>query len=161
MSLQVTGGGLGKYKNIFADIVGGFADILKRPINFCIDILNGFIDGINSMEIPDWVPVIGGASPNIPNIPRLKIGMDYVPDDFYPAFLDEGEGVLTKENRLYRDLGGLQGMYHLSTGQFNQNVPDIPEFDYKQMGKKQRKQWKEWGFIWTANPWETGNQNGK
>lgn len=113
--------------SILGDVFGGFASIIKRPINACIDIINGFIGGINRIRIPDWVPGIGGASPNIPKIPRLKIGMDYVPSDFYPAYLDEGEAVLTKEeNRMYRDLGGLQGMYSMKQVRDTGNPVEIP-----------------------------------
>lgn len=43
-----------------------------------IDLINGFIDGLNKIKIPDWVPGFGGMSFNIPRIPRLRIGMDYV-----------------------------------------------------------------------------------
>lgn len=140
-------------KDIFANIVGGFADILKRPINFCIDLLNGFIDGINSIVIPEWVPLVGGLSPNIPHIPRLKIGMDYVPEDFYPAYLDEGEAVLTKEeNRMYRDLGGLQGMYQLSSGTVDQTTVDIPEMDYERIGKEIAKAMEGMGVYMDSKP---------
>jgi len=39
----------------------------------------------------------------IPQIPKLKVGMDYVPEDDFPALLHEGEAVLTKEeNKEYR-----------------------------------------------------------
>lgn len=39
----------------------------------------------------------------ISEIPRLKVGLDYVPVDDYPAILHEGEAVLTKEeNAEYR-----------------------------------------------------------
>lgn len=113
--------------SILGDVFGGFASIIKRPINACIDVINGFIGGINRIRIPDWVPGIGGASPNIPKIPRLKIGMDYVPGDFYPAYLDEGEAVLTKEeNRMYRDLGGLQGMYAMKQVRDTGSSVEIP-----------------------------------
>lgn len=38
--------------------------------------------------------------------------MDYVPRDFFPAFLDEGERVLTKEeNALFNALGGFSGIF--------------------------------------------------
>lgn len=106
-------------KDIFANVVGGFATILKSPLNFMIDLINGLINGINRIKIPDWVPVIGGKSAHITPIPRLKVGMDYVPSDDFPAFLHEGEAVLTKqENALYRQMGGLQGIERML------NAPD-------------------------------------
>ena len=66
---------------------------------------------MNKIKVPDWVPVVGGKGFNIPKIPRLKVGMDYVPSDRFPALLDEGEWVLTKEEaNLLRSFGGLEGM---------------------------------------------------
>lgn len=126
--------------DIFDNIISGIANIFKIPINWIIDGINGFIDGINSMKIPDWVPVVGGAGFNIPNIPRLKVGMDYVPSDFYPAYLDEGEAVLTKqENAMYRQLGGLQGMFSMANNIDTPQTVEIPEIDYNRIGAETAK----------------------
>lgn len=126
--------------NIFKNIISGIANIFKIPINWIIDGINGFIDGINSVKIPDWVPAVGGMGFSIPKIPRLKVGMDYIPSDFYPAYLDEGEAVLTKqENVMYRQLGGLQGMYAMSNNQSRAETIDIPEIDYKRIGTETAK----------------------
>lgn len=90
-------------KNIFSNIISGLGNIFKIPINFIIDGINTFIRGLNGLQIPDWVPSVGGLSLNLPTIPRLKVGMDYVPEDDFPALLHEGEAVLTKEeNKEYR-----------------------------------------------------------
>lgn len=90
-------------KNIFSNIVSGLGNIFKAPLNFIIGGINGFIRGLNKLEIPDWVPGVGGLSLNIPEIPKLKVGMDYVPEDDFPAILHKGEAVLTKEeNAEYR-----------------------------------------------------------
>lgn len=90
-------------KNIFSNIVSGLGNIFKAPLNFIIEGINGFIRGLNNLKIPDWVPSVGGLSLNLPTIPRLKVGMDYVPEDDFPALLHEGEAVLTKEeNKEYR-----------------------------------------------------------
>lgn len=126
--------------NIFKNIISGIANIFKIPINWIIDGINGFIDGINSVKIPDWVPLVGGMGFSIPKIPRLKVGMDYIPSDFYPAYLDEGEAVLTKqENAMYRQLGGLQGMYAMSNNQSPAESIEIPEIDYKRIGSETAK----------------------
>lgn len=96
---------------IFKNLVSGLGNIFKQPLNFIIDGINGFINGLNQIKIPDWVPAVGGKGFHISNIPRLKIGMDYVPNDMFPAYLDEGEWVLTKEEaNLLRSFGGLEGM---------------------------------------------------
>lgn len=90
-------------KNIFSNIVAGLGNIFKAPLNFIIGGINGFIRGINKIQIPDWVPSVGGKGFHINEIPKLKVGMDYVPEDDFPALLHEGEAVLTKEeNAEYR-----------------------------------------------------------
>lgn len=81
-------------KEIFSGIWNALVDIVKVPINFIIDLVNGLIgaiesglnwiiDGINTLswDIPDWVPFVGGETfgfdvPNIdiPEIPRLAQG---------------------------------------------------------------------------------------
>ncbi len=98
-------------KNIFKNIVEGFGNIFKIPINAIIDLINGFIGGLNKIKIPDWVPVVGGKGIDIPTIPRLRVGLDYVPSDDFPAFLHKGEAVLTaQENALYQANGGISGV---------------------------------------------------
>ena len=61
-------------KNIFSSIATGIGNAFKNPINFIIDLINNFIKGINKLEIPDWVPGVGGLSMNIPLIPKLARG---------------------------------------------------------------------------------------
>lgn len=61
-------------KSIFGNIFGGFAAIAKAPLNAMIDIINGFISGLNRIKIPDWVPEVGGKGINIPKIPKLATG---------------------------------------------------------------------------------------
>lgn len=126
-------------KDIFKSIVDGLGNIFKSPLNFIIDGINGFLGGLNNIKIPDWVPGVGGKGFNIPKIPRLKVGMDYVPSDFFPAFLDEGEWVLTKEEaNLLRSLGGLEGMVAMSgslrSDSVNVNVQGGTSIDYVRLG---------------------------
>lgn len=125
---------------IFKNVVDGLINIFKIPLNWIIDGINGFINGLNCLKIPDWVPGVGGFGINIPTIPRLKVGMDYVPSDYYPAYLDEGEAVLTKqENAMYRQLGGLQGMYTLFNSQNDTTSIEVPDIDYKRIGSETAK----------------------
>lgn len=94
-------------KNIFSSVVSGLGGIFKSPINSIINSLNSFIRGVNRIKIPDWVPVVGGRGINLPTLPRLRVGLDYVPDDEFPAVLHKGEAVLTaREAGLYRSMGG-------------------------------------------------------
>lgn len=61
-------------KNIFSNIVSGFAGIFKAPINAIISGINSFIGGLNKIKIPNWVPGIGGKGFNISKIPKLAEG---------------------------------------------------------------------------------------
>ena len=98
-------------KNIFVAVADSLGLVFKAPINALIDLINGFLKGLNKIEIPDWVPGIGGKGFHIPTIPRLKTGIDFVPGDYFPAYLDYGERVLTQgENTRFNAMGGLEGM---------------------------------------------------
>lgn len=55
-------------------IMDGLEGIVKKPINAIIRLLNKFIDGINGISIPDWVPEFGGKSINIKKISELERG---------------------------------------------------------------------------------------
>lgn len=59
-------------------VFGGLVNIIKTPINAIIGIVNKAIDAINglSIEVPDWVPGIGGETYgfSLPKIPALANG---------------------------------------------------------------------------------------
>ena len=52
----------------------GIVAIVKVPINTIIRFINKFIDGLNSIKVPDWVPEYGGKSISIPKIKELEKG---------------------------------------------------------------------------------------
>ena len=91
--------------------------IIETIINGAIDLINDLIDGIN-----DITGEIGiSAIPTIEHValPRLKTGIDFVPNDFFPAFLDAGEAVLTRqEATAYRALGGIGNIERLLSFSF-------------------------------------------
>lgn len=60
--------------SIVSGIWGGLVNIIKTPINSAISLVNNFIRGLNRIQIPDWVPGVGGGGINIPEIPLLKKG---------------------------------------------------------------------------------------
>lgn len=65
-------------KDFIVGVFNGMINIMKTPINAVIALINGAIKGINkiNVDIPDWVPAIGGKSIgfNIPTIPMLAEG---------------------------------------------------------------------------------------
>lgn len=61
---------------IFSGIVGGIEGTFKGVINGLINAINGFLGGLNGISIPDWVPVVGGKTFSIPQIPTLGVGTE-------------------------------------------------------------------------------------
>ena len=61
-------------KETFGNTFEALKGLFKTPINWIINKLNQFIDGINKIQVPDWVPGIGGKGINIPHIPTLAKG---------------------------------------------------------------------------------------
>ncbi|PGK02534.1 tape measure protein [Bacillus anthracis] len=59
---------------IFSGVFEGIKAAAKAPINAVISMVNSLIKGINGIEIPDWVPGIGGGKASIPTIPMLATG---------------------------------------------------------------------------------------
>ncbi|MEI5991446.1 hypothetical protein A5881_002981 [Enterococcus termitis] len=60
--------------SIAGGIFDGLVTVVKTPINLVIGIINGFIGGLNNLQVPDWVPGIGGKGINISEIPYLQSG---------------------------------------------------------------------------------------
>lgn len=69
-------------KQIFSGIVSGLDDIFKAPIRAIVAMINKVISGINGIQIPDWVPGVGGQKLNIPTIPEFAKGTNNTPDTF-------------------------------------------------------------------------------
>ena len=71
-------------KNIFKGVFDALVGIVKAPLNFIIDLINGAIEGINFLirgvnTVSQWV---GLTIPEIPKIPHLAKGSNYTPDTF-------------------------------------------------------------------------------
>lgn len=110
------------------NLIPGFFEFV---INKIIEVINGITSGLSSIWTWTGLPEI----PPIPpvTLPRLKVGMDYVPADDFPALLHIGERVMTREeNQAFTALGGLQGMEMALSGSassgtgFANAVIDIP-----------------------------------
>ncbi len=83
-------------KNAISSIFSGIVNIIKAPINGLIGLVNGVIKGLNKIKLPDWVPGIGGKGINIPLIPKLDTGTNYIAREGL-AYLHEGEAVVPKK----------------------------------------------------------------
>ena len=66
----------GGIKDTVLDVWDGLVDGIKSGINWIIEGINTFINGINKLKIPKWVPVVGGKGINLSTIPKLKEGGD-------------------------------------------------------------------------------------
>lgn len=126
-ALKVVGAVVTGLTTIFKNVFGGIFEIVKIPINWMIDGINKFIEGLNKIKIPDWVPLFGGKSLNIPAIKKLQIGLEYVPMDNYPALLHKGERVLTAEE--------------------NKNGTGSLRIDYDRMAEANMRVFKNFGII--------------
>lgn len=80
-------------KSVFKGVVDTFVGVIKTPINAIIGLINGVISGINSIsiDIPDWVPLFGGAHIgfSIPTIPLLAQGAVIPPNAPFMAVLGD------------------------------------------------------------------------
>lgn len=96
------------------DILGGIWDgvvaIVKAPLNGIIGLINKAIGGINNMglNVPDWVPIIGGKGFTIPTIPMLATGG--IATKATTAIVGEG-----KESEAILPLSKLQGLLNIQS----------------------------------------------
>jgi hypothetical protein len=97
--------GLGK---IVGGVFEGMKTMAKAPINFIITGLNAFIRGINKIKIPSWVPLVGGLSLNLPEIPKLAVGTNYMPRDMVVQ-AHKGEAIIPADQNPANNGWGGQG----------------------------------------------------
>lgn len=69
-------------KSIFSGVWEAMKNIIKAPLNFIISGVNTLIRGLNKIQIPNWVPVIGGKGLSVPEIPMFEKGTESTPDTF-------------------------------------------------------------------------------
>ena len=108
--------------NIMITVVEGIVNGIIDLVNLCIKaVYNGLksfvnmilstVEGISDFLGYDIDITLKGEAPQIPKvtIPRLKTGLDFVPSDYFPAYLDYGERVLTKEQNADYNKGIING----------------------------------------------------
>lgn len=99
--------------SMFSSIKG----IISAPVNGIIEGINKVLQKINGLTIPDWVPGLGGKSPNFKMIPKLNVGTNYVPEDTL-AMIHKGEAVIPKKFNPYAN-----GVDTSLIGNMNTNRP--------------------------------------
>ena len=90
------------------DAFNAIVGVVRGPVNFIIDILNAMITGLNmiKIEVPDWVPILGGQTLgfNIPKIPKLAKG-GYVDQPTTALIGEAGPEVVTPLKDFERMMG--------------------------------------------------------
>ena len=119
-----------KVSSLFQTLAG----IIKAPINAVIGAINGVLNGLNQLKIPDWVPIIGGASPNFKMIPQLNVGTNYVPDDTL-AMIHKGEAVIPKKFNPYANGVNNRTIGSMGTGNVTPIVNVYAEFETDPIGQ--------------------------
>jgi len=102
-------------RNGIVNAFSGIGNLIKAPINAIIDAINKVIKKINSMEVPDWVPGIGGSHTNFPTIPKLATGTNYVPNDML-AEIHKGEMIVPKKFNPYANGTNFNSIVSSGTG---------------------------------------------
>lgn len=77
----------GAFKSAFNSVM----ERVEGVVNFFVDSINSVVDTIND------IPGVDISKLDPLSLPRLSVGLDYVPYDEYAALLHKGERVLTKE----------------------------------------------------------------
>ncbi len=80
-------------KQIFVGIWNGIVGIVESAINAVILGINSMIGKLNNIQLPDWVPLIGGKGINIRQISEVKL-----PRFEHGGFPDHGELFIARES---------------------------------------------------------------
>ena len=141
--------------DLFKGIVNHIPSFFETVINGAIGLINGIIGGINGVTGAVGIPEI----PKIPEVklPRLRIGMEYVPYDDFPALLHKGEQVLTaSEAKEYRKNKGASGIKETSVvnnftfkiekfvAKNKQDIDELLGYAETELGNRAKKK----GSVW-------------
>lgn len=91
-------------------VSGAFKGVINGVLSTIESTINGFIKMLNAaIKLINEIPGVEISKVKLLNIPRLKVGMDFVPSDYFPAYLDYGERVLTREENQDYNRGIIRG----------------------------------------------------
>lgn len=97
-------------KSVFGNVFEALTGLIKLPFNRIISAINSVFEGIGSVSVPEWVPVIGGKSITLPQIPMLYTGVRDFPGgtavvgDRGPEIVHLPKGSDVYSNRETRDI---------------------------------------------------------
>lgn len=92
------------FTDAFKEAFNGLMELIEDMINVLVDGVNSAVDAVNE------IPGVDISTIDRLDLPRLAVGLDYVPYDNYQALLHKGERVLTKsENEEYSSGNYRQG----------------------------------------------------
>lgn len=117
-------------------VSGAFKAVINSVLAGIETTINGFITMLNkAIKLINKISPVDISKVEYLSIPRLKTGMDFVPNDFYPAYLDYGERVLTKEeNRDYTN--GLLGNNTFASKQSPINATFVIQVGDEEVARK-------------------------
>lgn len=121
-------------KQFFKNILDTIVEIIKAPINWIIDGLNLFIRALNKIQIPDWVPFVGGKGIHIDEIAHLNVGTNFVPEDML-AMIHKGEAVVPKKFNPYANGINTQTMGAMNNSNTKQVINVYANFETDPLGQ--------------------------
>lgn len=113
--IQLFGDIFAKVFEIIGAVVGPIIEGIISAIKGIITAVKDALKWLGILESEQGFAKAGIASSNLVRgsnrVKRHKTGLEFVPYDFYPAYLDYGERVLTREENIkFNALGGLNGI---------------------------------------------------
>lgn len=97
-------------KSVFGNVFEALSGLIKLPFNGIISAINSVFEGIGNVAVPEWVPVIGGKSITLPQIPLLYTGVRDFPGgaavvgDRGPEIINLPRGADVYSNRETRNI---------------------------------------------------------